>query len=143
MDAYGKLAINVATQFKKYREKAGMTQAEVAAKAGVTVETVARLERVLRGRDSANANPSLETLARLAYAVGVDPLALLRDGGLMLQQTDRLDLALKRASQPVRNTLAVIAEALVADEGATWGFHSEASPFPGAKKKAKKPRRKR
>src|SRR5438552_2581317 len=49
-----------------------MTQAELASRAGVTVETVARLERVLRGRASANANPSLETMERIASSLGVD-----------------------------------------------------------------------
>ena len=72
------LATHVATQFKKYREKAGMTQAAVAIKAGVTVETVARLERVLRTRASANPNPSLETMARLAHGGRRAPGALAR-----------------------------------------------------------------
>lgn len=139
---FQQLAANVAAQFKKYREKAGLTQADVAIKAGVTVETVARLERVLRGRESANPNPSLETLARLAYAVGVDPLALLREGGVVPQLADRLDLALKRASQPVRNTLAVLAEALIADKGITWGAHSDA-PVHQEKRAKKKPRKRR
>ena len=43
---YQQLAENVAVQFKRYRERAGMTQAQVGNKAGVTAETVARLERV-------------------------------------------------------------------------------------------------
>lgn len=136
------LAQNVSTQFKKYREKAGLTQAAVASKAGVTVETVARLERVPRGRSSANANPTLDTLAALAFAVGVDPMALLREGGVVPQQTDRLDQALRRASQPVRNTLAVIAEALIADKGLTWGVHSDA-PVHHAKPAKKKATRRR
>jgi transcriptional regulator with XRE-family HTH domain len=138
------LAEQVASQFKKYRERAGMTQAAVAVKAGTTVETVARLERVPRGRESANANPTLETLARLAYAVGVDPVALLKVSGVMPMH-DRLEAALQRASQPVRNTLAVLAEALVTDEchlRSAWAYHAP-QPLPGSvKKRAKKKPRK-
>ena len=48
---------------------------ELASRAGVTVETVARLERVLRGRASANANPSLETMERIASSLGPFDLA--------------------------------------------------------------------
>ncbi len=137
------LVVRVATQFKKYREKAGMTQAQVAQKAGITVESVARLERVLRGRPSANANPSLETLGRLCYAIGIEPLDLLREGGIKIPTSDRLDKALMRATQAVRNTLAVLAEALIADD-VTWAYHSDATPRPGmVKKPAKKKARKR
>lgn len=145
MDYYQGLAENFATQVKKLRERGGHTQAEIAGKAGVTVETVARVERVLKGgRASANSNPTLETMARLAVALDVEPLDLLKSALPAFAQTDRLDRALKRASQTVRNTLAVIAEALVADEGLTWGYHSGATPHPGmtrsptSKKKAKK-----
>jgi transcriptional regulator with XRE-family HTH domain len=61
----------VATNLLKYRQSAGLTQSEIARTAGVTVETVARLERSLRGRMSANGNPSLETLVRLANGLGI------------------------------------------------------------------------
>lgn len=55
----------------RLRKQAGMTQAELASLAGTTVETVARLERVLRGRSSANGNPSLATIVRISNALGV------------------------------------------------------------------------
>jgi transcriptional regulator with XRE-family HTH domain len=64
------LAVHLAEQVRVRRTKAGITQADLAARSGVTVETVARLERVLRGRASANANPSLETMERIAGALG-------------------------------------------------------------------------
>src|SRR5687767_8565505 len=59
------LAMLMAERVRQLRVQAGMTQAELAARAGVTVETIARLERVLRGRSSANSNPSLETMERI------------------------------------------------------------------------------
>jgi transcriptional regulator with XRE-family HTH domain len=64
------LALFMAVQVRDRRTKACITQAELAARSGVTVETVARLERVLRGRASANANPSLETMERIASSLG-------------------------------------------------------------------------
>ena len=83
------LAVRLAEQVRRLRIQAGLTQAELAARAGVTVETIARLERVLRGRLSANANPSLETMERIGTALGVEVSELLsarygaaQEGGL-------------------------------------------------------------
>lgn len=73
------MARMLAERIRLLRTRANMTQAELAAQAGVTVETVARLERVLRGRASANVNPSLETMACLAAALGVALKDLLSD----------------------------------------------------------------
>lgn len=70
----GKLSLLFAQNLIRARDAAGLTQAELARRASVTVETVARLERVIRGAASANDNPSLSTMAALAEAVGV-PLA--------------------------------------------------------------------
>lgn len=64
------LALLLAARVRDRRNKAGITQAELASRAGTTVETVARIERVLRGRASANCNPGLDTLERLAGALG-------------------------------------------------------------------------
>lgn len=63
-------AIALSERVRVMRVFSDLTQAELAQKAGVTVETVARLERVVRGRASANSNPSLDTLARIAFALG-------------------------------------------------------------------------
>jgi transcriptional regulator with XRE-family HTH domain len=106
------IAIRLAERVRGLRIDAGLTQAELAANAGVTVETVARLERVLRGRSSANANPSLETLARLSEALGVELCELLdaptksrpRGGD------DRLSLILKNTNGEVRRLVTRLAE---------------------------------
>lgn len=137
---YNTLARHVATQFKKYREKAGLTQAEVAQKAGVTVETCARLERVLRGRRSANANPSLETLARLAYAIGIEPMAFFRDVIKVPDADDGLAGVLMYASPSVRELLAVLGKALIAREHRIIAAAREADNRP---KPAKKKHRQR
>jgi transcriptional regulator with XRE-family HTH domain len=92
-----------------------MTQAELAGRAGVTVETVARLERVLRGRASANANPSLETMERIAASLGVD-VADLVSPSKARPKDDRLSVVLRGASQGVRRRLLLVAEALIRDE---------------------------
>lgn len=96
-----------------------MTQAELASRAGVTVETVARLERVLRGRSSANANPSLETLARLSGALGVEVADLLIPPTKPLQRDDRIMRVLRGASPATRRRVLRVAEALVREDRAS------------------------
>lgn len=93
-----------------------MTQAELALRAGVTVETVARLERVLRGRSSANANPSLETLARLSQALGVEVTDLLIAPKRPRPRDDRIAAVLMRASSATRQRVLRVAEALVRED---------------------------
>jgi transcriptional regulator with XRE-family HTH domain len=80
------------------------------------VETVARLERVLRGRSSANANPSLETLARLSGALGVEVADLLSAPSKPRPKDDRIAAILRGASAATRQRVLRIAEALVRDE---------------------------
>ena len=92
-----------------------MTQAELASRAGVTVETVARLERVLRGRASANANPSLETMERIASSLGVDVSDLVSSSKAR-PKDDRLNVVLRSASAAVRRRVLLVAEALIRDE---------------------------
>jgi transcriptional regulator with XRE-family HTH domain len=92
-----------------------MTQAELASRAGVTVETVARLERVLRGRASANANPSLETMERIASSLGVDVSDLVSPSKAR-PKDDRLNVVLRSASANVRRRVLLVAEALIRDE---------------------------
>ena len=92
-----------------------MTQAELASRAGVTVETVARLERVLRGRASANANPSLETMERIASSLGVDVSDLVSTSKAR-PKDDRLNVVLRSASASVRRRVLLVAEALIRDE---------------------------
>jgi DNA-binding XRE family transcriptional regulator len=70
-------AQRVSKSLLRFRKAGGFTQAQLAHAAGVTVETVARLERVVRGAVSANTNPSLETLVRLSHALGVETKELL------------------------------------------------------------------
>jgi transcriptional regulator with XRE-family HTH domain len=72
------LATTVSKNVRSLRQQQQLTQANLAHKAGVTVETVARLERVVRGRVSANINPSLSTLVSIAHALNVPADALLR-----------------------------------------------------------------
>lgn len=52
------IALQVAERVRSLRLKAGVTQAELSIRAGVTVETVARLERVLRGRSAGAPRPT-------------------------------------------------------------------------------------
>lgn len=72
-----RLASRVSRAVLFYRAAASLTQAQLAQRAGVTVETVARLERVMRGAQSASGNPSLDTLGRLSFALGIEASELL------------------------------------------------------------------
>jgi transcriptional regulator with XRE-family HTH domain len=108
--------MRLAEQVRQLRVQAGMTQAELAARAGVTVETVARLERVLRGRSSANSNPSLETLARLSAALGVEVSELLSGPGKPRPRDDRLFVILRSATPATRRRVLRVAEALMREE---------------------------
>jgi transcriptional regulator with XRE-family HTH domain len=110
--------MRLAEQVRQLRVQAGMTQAELAARAGVTVETVARLERVLRGRSSANSNPSLETLARLSSALGVEVSDLLSAPGKPRPRDDRLFVVLRGATPATRRRVLRVAEALIREDAA-------------------------
>jgi transcriptional regulator with XRE-family HTH domain len=110
------VAVRLAERVKELRTASGMTQAELASRAGVTVETVARLERVVRRRSSANANPSLETLARLSEALGVEVTDLLSAPSRPRPPGDRLAAVLRRASAATRARVLLVAEALVRED---------------------------
>jgi len=112
------LAVRLAEQVRSLRIQAGLTQAELASRAGVTVETVARLERVLRGRLSANANPSLETMERIGTALGVEVAELLSAPTKTKPRDDRLAAVLRGVSSATRRRVLRVAEALVREERA-------------------------
>ena len=112
------IANRLADHVKQLRLEAGLTQAELASRAGVTVETVARLERVLRGRSSANSNPSLETLVRLASALGVEVAELLSEPSRPRPKDDRISMILRTANPATRRRVLRVAEALVREEHA-------------------------
>jgi transcriptional regulator with XRE-family HTH domain len=112
------IANRLADHVKQLRLEAGLTQAELAARAGVTVETVARLERVLRGRSSANSNPSLETLVRLASALGVEVAELLSAPSRPRPKDDRISMILRTANPATRRRVLRVAEALMREEHA-------------------------
>jgi DNA-binding XRE family transcriptional regulator len=65
-EPYMELALNV----NRLRNARGMTQEELAAAAGMKQPRIAEIER-------GDANPKLETLTRLAIALGVEPWQLL------------------------------------------------------------------
>ena len=110
------VAIRLAERVRELRLSADLTQAKLASRAGVTVETVARLERVLRGRSSANANPSLETLARLSGALGVELCDLLSTPARPRPRDDRIAAVLRGASTATKRRVLRVAEALVREE---------------------------
>jgi transcriptional regulator with XRE-family HTH domain len=93
-----------------------MTQAALASRAGVTVETVARLERVVRGRSSANSNPSLETLSRLALALEVELHALLAPDAIEPKKDRQLAYLLEGASPATRQRILRVAETLLRED---------------------------
>jgi transcriptional regulator with XRE-family HTH domain len=110
------VALRLAERVRQLRQKCGLTQASLAGRAGVTVETVARLERVIRGRDSANFNPSLDTLLRLSAALGVDVCDLLATKAPPRQRDDRLSALMRRANPAALQRMLKVAEVLLADD---------------------------
>jgi transcriptional regulator with XRE-family HTH domain len=110
------LAFRLAERVRQIRKRLKLTQAALAARAGVTVETVARLERVLRGRSSANSNPSLDTLSRLSSALGVELHELLAPRFEPHQRSDALGHLLEGADPVVVQRILRVAEALVREE---------------------------
>jgi transcriptional regulator with XRE-family HTH domain len=101
------LAIRLAEQVRRLRIQAGLTQAELAARAGV-----------LRGRLSANANPSLETMERIGTALGVEVAELLSVPGKQKPRDDRLASVLRGVSAATKRRVIRVAEALVRDDRA-------------------------
>lgn len=111
------LSVFVATQVLRRRQAQKLTQAELASRAGVTVESVARLERVLRGKASGNANPCLATLEAIAGSLGCHAADLL-DGRNATKGHDPLVTMVRLAKPATRRNLAVIVEALLKAERA-------------------------
>lgn len=109
------LALFMANQVRTRRTKTGMTQAELASRSGVTVETVARLERVLRGRASANANPSLETIERIAGALGCHAADLI-DGRGVRTAGDPIIAMVRLAKPKTRLWIAAMVEGCLRTE---------------------------
>jgi transcriptional regulator with XRE-family HTH domain len=124
---YEAVVFRLAKRVQQLRKNLGMTQAALASRAGVTVETVARLERVVRGRLSANSNPSLETLARLAIALEVELHELLAPEPVVQKKNHQLTYLLEAASPAVTQRILRVAEALLREEQAelrTSGVHT-------------------
>ena len=113
---YEALATRLAERVQQLRQNLGMTQAALAARAGVTVETVARLERVVRGRSSANSNPSLETLSRLAIALEIELHDLLAPEPTAPRKDHQLSYLLEGASPATKQRILRVAEALLRED---------------------------
>ena len=64
--------VYVGDKVKRLRDKRALTQEELAAKAGLTVAALSRIERN-------NAEPRPTTRRKLAEALGVDPSELIAD----------------------------------------------------------------
>jgi transcriptional regulator with XRE-family HTH domain len=134
MSAYEDVVLGLAKRVQLLRKNLLLTQAALANRAGVTVETVARLERVVRGRASANSNPSLETLSRLAVALEVELHELLAPGPVVQRKSNQLSYLLENASPAFTQRLLRIAEVLFHEE-------QEASSHSGVYAVAQKRRR--
>jgi transcriptional regulator with XRE-family HTH domain len=116
MHAYEDVVLGLAKRVQLLRKKLLLTQAALANRAGVTVETVARLERVVRGRASANSNPSLETLSRLATALDVELHELLAPGPVVQRKSNQLSRMLDNASPAFTQRIMRIVEVLLHEE---------------------------
>jgi transcriptional regulator with XRE-family HTH domain len=110
------ISVIMAEKVHELRLREGITQAELARRADVTVETIARLERVLRGKASANANPSLGTIDNIAQALGVSPESLITASRKATPaKKDRLDLLIESLPNTVRPKVYRFIQAVVKD----------------------------
>lgn len=116
LPVYEAVVHRLAERVQQLRKNLGMTQAALASRAGVTVETVARLERVVRGRLSANSNPSLETLARLSLALEVELHELLGPEAAVQKKNSQLTYMLDGASPIMMRRITRVVEALLREE---------------------------
>jgi transcriptional regulator with XRE-family HTH domain len=110
------LSVFFATQVLRRRKAQKLTQAELATRAGLTVESIARAERVLRGKASAQSNPCLATIQAIAGSLGCHAADLL--DGRNAKGHDPLITMVRLAKPATRRNLAVIVEALLKAERA-------------------------
>lgn len=105
----------VAEQVLQRRTALKITQAELAGRAGLTVESIARVERVLRHRQSSNCNPTLETLESIAAALGCEVTDLLT-GRAGKKASDPIAALARHAKPATRRRITLVIEALLRDE---------------------------
>jgi DNA-binding XRE family transcriptional regulator len=75
MSSYSTIGVVVRlTRLRYWRERAALTQEELAREAGLRRQTVVAIER-------GHSQPHLSTVRRLAKALGVKPAQLMEDGG--------------------------------------------------------------
>jgi transcriptional regulator with XRE-family HTH domain len=122
------VSARLAVRLRTLRLAAGLTQAALAQRARVTTETVARLERVVRNRASANVNPSLDTLARIAAALAVDVSELLRSADAPAKRYDGIASLLAGASPEACDRVFKVAEVLIREDHATRRKTSRKKP---------------
>lgn len=85
----------LASNVYRLRKDRGLTQEQLAEAVGVRQPRIAEVER-------GDANPRLDTLAKLAYALGVPPFALLDPGYLDRADEPAPTVEYQRAAPPVR-----------------------------------------
>lgn len=97
-------------RIKAAREKAGMTQADLAKKLGIPYQSIGQWERDIR-------NPKKETLQRIAAALGVSILEL-RDPTLKEAINMSIETALKPSEMPshLETVIAEYIQESIADE---------------------------
>jgi transcriptional regulator with XRE-family HTH domain len=103
----------VGSRLKEVRRKAGLTQQEVATRAGVGQSYINELER-------GNTNITIKTLCRMADRLGVDVRELLPEGPSLpptKASIERLAEAFDNLAQVMRERTAQDAELLVALRG--------------------------
>ena len=112
-----KLQSNVVRTFARRlrdtRREHGLSQMKLAIKAGIHISYLGRLER-------GESTPSIDTVAQIAIAMGIDAPELLkpehsaepRIQGLRAQVRENVDAVLKKSDQVALQALAVVSAAL-------------------------------
>lgn len=84
--------MSVGKKIKKIRENKGLTQSELANKCGILYQTIGKYERDVL-------NPKIETIKKIAKALGVDYIELLDTVPHELLTIKKLEKALDKACE--------------------------------------------
>ena len=88
--------MSVGKKIKKIRENKGLTQSELANKCGILYQTIGKYERDVL-------NPKIETIKKIAKALGVDYIELLDTVPHELLTIKKLEKALDKACEQLEN----------------------------------------
>lgn len=97
--------MTIGERIKEFRLKAGLTQSELAEKLGIPYQSIGQWERGLR-------SPKIETLQKIAEALGVEPWELMGyDGSIRVDTGKHSDKPLSEQIEDLHKAMQRLGEA--------------------------------